>query len=169
MKRQMIVATGATLLLGGCVTLTPQLQAQFSNRIIDAAEQTSGAELKILADAGDGHAQYSYSLVLRYALQSDTPVDVVAADAYRARAVASRGTVTSAVYVPGTKKTAGHTMLINTPTYDVSSTEAGVVEACVALLTAATVPSDIGAVCGGPDNFQKLKAQWHGVVPPAAH
>lgn len=168
MKIRMIVATVATLMLGGCATLAPEVQARFDNRVIEAAELTPGAQLKTMADTGDGHAQYSYSLVLRYGLQADTPVDVPAADVYRARAMASRGSQTTAIYVPGTKKTAGHTMLVDMPQYDVLPLEARTVEACLALLTATSAPADIGGVCGGPDNFQRLKAQWHGTVPPTA-
>ncbi len=145
--------------LGGCVTvMSPQMRVAFSATVDDAL-QKSPADLKAQADTGQARAQLSYSIVLRYGLNG-TPVDVAAADHYRALAIAQRGTTTTAIYVPGYAKVPASTELVDIPVYDVPLGAAIVAEACAAAL--ATPPGqaqDVDA-CGGADNTARLSALW---------
>ena len=149
--------------LAGCVTLSPATQAQFSETIFAALTQ-SPDRLQASTDAGDGHAQLSYALVLQYGLNGMAS-DVQKADAYRQKATASRGSTASAVYMPGYKKAPGHTQLITVPRYDVTELEAQSVETCTALLAAGAEGENVtdkvtSGICGGPQNYARLASLW---------
>jgi hypothetical protein len=122
MKRVFAGLILSTFVLTACVTLGPEQRSRLSGTV-EIAAQLPPAEIKAAADAGDGHAQLSYSLVLRYGL-NHTPTNASLADVYRGRAVASRGSTTTAIYVPAAGKMPGHTQLISVPKYDVSEVEA---------------------------------------------
>ncbi len=160
---QVFVGALALVTLSGCATLSPELQARYSTSV-EMALTTAPDELKAAADKGDGHAQLGYSFVLRYGLNG-VPADPASADAYRARAVASRGTTTSAVYVPGYKRVPGHTQLLNVPQYDVNLTEADAAQDCAAVL-AGTFAKDLAdkkvqsGTCGGEAGFIRLQSLW---------
>ena len=151
----------AVVTLAGCVTLSPQTQALLSGPVRDAA-LSGPAALEPLAQAGNAKAQLSWSLVLRYGLHG-VKVDADQARLWRTRAVASRGTTTTAVWVPGFKKTPGHTQLMTLPVYDVNETQAEVAETCAALLD--QPGADLQAkldkgVCGGAGMYAQLKPLW---------
>jgi len=151
------------LCLAGCVSLSPTVQAQFS-QIVFAALTRSPDALQSAADAGDGHAQLSYALVLQYGLNGATPDDGQAGY-YRQMATAARGSTTSAVYVPGYRKAPGHTQLITMPQYDVTEREAQSAQACAELLAEGAEGRDVAnktesGVCGGPQNYARLAGLW---------
>ncbi len=164
----------AAIALTGCVSLTPEMQARLSGPVEEAA--VSGrALLEPSAQAGNARAQLSWSLVLRYGLHGVT-ADADQAKLWRTRAVASRGSTTTAVWVPGYKKVPGHTQIMTLPKYDLTETEAQVAEACAALLdapgteAARTQALDKGT-CGGAVNYEKLRPVWAAAKaehPPAA-
>lgn len=149
--------------LSGCATLSPDLQARFSQSV-EVALTEAPDDLRRAADTGDGHAQLSYSIVLRYGLNGEAE-NPISAGEYRARAVASRGTTTTAIYVPGYKKSPGHTQLIAVPHFDVGEMEARAAEHCAMLLASGATPetaaSDLQAgVCGGPDAYRRMQVLW---------
>jgi hypothetical protein len=151
------------LLLAGCVSLPLSADRQLVFcRSIDMALEQSPAALRKSADAGDGHAQLALSIVQTYGLNGE-PVDSTAAVYNRGRALASRGSTTTAIYVPGYLKVPGHTQLISIPVTDVSEIEDRAVAACVAVL--ASPGNDARAriakgVCGGAENYRRLSAGW---------
>ena len=149
--------------LAGCVSLTPERQAQWSGPVEDAA-MGMPADLQARAAGGQAKAQLSWSLVVRYGLHGVT-ADVAEAQKWRTRAVASRGSQTTAVWVPGFKKTPGHTQIMQIPVYDVTETQAQVAEACAALLDAPGTDAALSAAlakgtCGGRDNYVRLGREW---------
>ena len=155
------LAAVAVMALAGCVTFSPQTQAWLSGPVRDAA--ISGqAVLEPMAQAGNAKAQLSWSLVLRYGLHG-VKADAEQAKLWRTRAVASRGTTTTAIWVPGYKKTPGHTQLMNLPVYDVNETQAEVAEACADLLDQPGADLQVRldkGVCGGADNYAQLRPLW---------
>ncbi len=163
------------LLLAGCVSLPLSADRQLAFcRSIEMALEQSPAALRESADAGDGHAQLALSIVQAHGLNGES-VDEAAASINRNRAMASRGTTTTAIYVPGYLKVPGHTQLISVPVTDVSAIEAQTVDACVALLVLPvqephTPMADAQAritrnllakgACGGAENYGRLSLGW---------
>lgn len=163
------------LLLAGCVSLPLSADRQLAFcRSIDMALAQSPAALRASADAGDGHAQLALSIVQAHGLNG-APVDSTAAAYNRGRALASRGTTTTAIYVPGYLKVPGHTQLISVPVTDVSESEARTVDRCVELLVMpvqdprspmgdaqAKMTTDLldKGACGGEENYRRLSADW---------
>jgi hypothetical protein len=151
------------LLVAGCVSLplSADRQLAFCQSIAMALEQ-SPAALRESADAGDGHAQLALSIVQTYGLNGE-PVDSTAANYNRGRALASRGTTTTAIYVPGYLKVPGHTQLISIPVTDVSEIEERTVAACVAILESPgnnTQAQIADGACGGGENYRRLSEGW---------
>jgi hypothetical protein len=143
--------------LTACATLSPQARVGLTNAVQAAAEEAP-IDLQVRAEGKDAHAQLSYSLVLRYGL-NHTPVDITKAGYYRRMAAQSRGTTTTAIYVPAAGKVAGHTQLISVPKYDVTEREAVVADECAALLDSATATPDPTA-CGDAENYARLRPLW---------
>ena len=161
-----IVASG---LLSACVTLPlgAGVQQTFCETIAEALQQAP-ATLQEEADAGHGRAQLAYAIVLDHGLNGRLP-DHDLAMVYRERAVAVRGTTTTAIYVPGVNKVPGHTQLVSIPRTDVSGTEMRALDACLALLSSNEMNSTAlrRGVCGGAENYQRLKALWRAAHPTA--
>jgi hypothetical protein len=162
-------AIAASGLLTACVTLPlgAEVQQNFCETIAEALQQ-SPAMLQEEADAGHGRAQLAYAIVLDHGLNGRLP-DHDLAMAYRERAVAVRGTTTTAIYVPGINKVPGHTQLVSIPRTDVSVAEMRTVDACLALLSSKQLDSTAlrRGVCGGSENYQRLKALWSAAHPTA--
>jgi hypothetical protein len=137
----------------------PQVAA-LSVQIVEQALTQPPADLRQAADQGSASAQLSYSIVLRYGLKGSR-TDVGAADAYRRQALASRGTTTTAIYVP-TGKHSGHTQLISIPRYDISGGTAKATDDCVDALQAQIKPEAITNQCGGVANYIRLAGLWSG-------
>lgn len=161
---QVLAGFCAVLGLTGCLTVPPETQLAWSSDI-DLALRSSPDTLHNLADHGDRHAAIAYSVVLRYGLHG-VPVDTAGADHYVARATAPVRFQTSFIWIAATKKTPGHMMPITTAIYDYSPAQARVVANCAAILAPEDDPVDLGAkmekgVCGGIDNYRRLKRQWH--------
>ncbi len=158
----------ACLVLSGCVSLSPETQ-KFLCSAIDYALSETPDVIKNQADAGNHHAQLSYAVVLRYGL-NHTPINVAEADVYRDRAIQPVRMNTNFIWIAGSKKIPGHMMPVTTPIYEVSPLEAKVVDECLALLTAPAEPADQEArltkgICGGADNYTRLKDNWQSVAP----
>ncbi len=132
---------------------------------IDLALSQPPAALRADADAGNRHAMIAYALVLHYGLHGQ-PVDAKTADAYVARAVRPVRYDTMFIWIAATKKMPGHLMPVSTPIYDYSPAQARVVDACAAIVAPQGDPADLAAklekgVCGGTDNYHRLKGLWH--------
>ncbi len=163
------------ILLAGCVSLPLSADRQLAFcRSIEMALEQSPAALRENADAGDGHAQLALSIVQAHGLNG-AAVDPAAAAYNRGRALASRGTTTTAIYVPGYLKVPGHTQLISVPVSDVSESEERTVDTCVAILVMpvqkahspmadaqAKMTTDLldKGACGGTENYRRLSAGW---------
>lgn len=159
-----LLAMTATLGLAGCVTVSPQTQLLWSQDI-DLALSSSPDRLRMLAEAGDRHAQIAYGLVLRYGLHG-VPADPARADDYVARATRVLRYNTLMIWMPATKKAPGYMMPVTTPVYGYSPAQARGVDDCARLLDQAGDPPDLAGrlergVCGGSDNYRRLKGQWH--------
>ncbi|MBW8880785.1 MAG: hypothetical protein JF615_04970 [Asticcacaulis sp.] len=155
---------GLSLALSGCLTIPPETQAAWSSDI-DLALRSSPEQLHADADRGDRHAMMAYSVVLRYGLHG-AAVDLAQAARYANRAAQPVRYQTSFIWIGATKKMPGHMMPVTTPIYDYSPAQARVVENCAAILAPEGDPADLDArmekgVCGGLDNYRRLKRLWH--------
>ena len=151
-------AAFAVMALSGCATVGDPRLAPLSAQIIDSALTGAPAQLQQAADQGNANAQFSYSIVLHYGLNGARQ-DADAAGAYRRLALASRGTTTSAIYVPSGKHS-GHTQLISIPRYDITAGEAKSIDACVDTLSSRLRADLVTTQCGGPANYARLADLW---------
>lgn len=161
--RSRAALAGLVLALTGCATLAPDLQQTLCEPISVALE-TAPSMLKLQADSDNKPAQYSYAIVLKYGLNG-VPADPVLAETYRQKAIAPISNQMMSIYVPAAGKVPGHMMFINQPVYAKGTPSSSVIEACLAVL--ATDAPDAQAseqmnkgVCGGAQNYQRLKNAW---------
>ena len=162
MKRELCAVT-AILAMSGCATMGNPQAGALSAQILEQALTQSPADLRQAADQGGAAAQLSYSIVLRYGLNGARR-DAEAANAYQTRALASRGTTTTAIYVP-TGKHSGHTQLISIPRYDISGAIAKAADDCADTLKAQPKAETVTTQCGGAANYVRLADLWSKAVP----
>ena len=146
------------LALAGCATMGDPRVAALSVQVVESALTEAPVELQRAADQGQANAQLSYSIVLRYGLNG-TKADADAAKAYHMLALASRGTTTTAIYVPNGKHS-GHTQLVSIPRYDISGATAWAADDCVDALQTQVKAEAIGNRCGGADTYTHLAGLW---------
>lgn len=152
------------LALSACFPIPPETQLRWTSDI-DMALDMSPVNLQAKADGGDRHAMVAYSVVLRYGLHG-VPVDAATADVYVGQATRPLSYQTSFIWVGATKKSPGHMIPVTTPVYDYLPAQADVVANCAEILAPQDDPPGLDAklekgVCGGADNYHRLKAKWH--------
>ena len=134
---------------------------------LDVALTSLPESLRTAAQSGEAQAQFSYAIVLANGLNGVVPNGKDAQD-WRTKAVAPRGTRASSIYVPGAKHQAGSVMMISVPVYDVSFEQQIAVDDCIAALKAPADRIQLDQVakglCGGLENYQRLRAAWAAAI-----
>jgi hypothetical protein len=165
-KHARVFAAALTgLVLAGCATMDSPRTAALSASFVEVALTHAPAELRAAADRGEAGPQLSYSIVLRYGLNGTAP-NAVAADVYEKAALASRGTTTTAIYVPDGKHS-GHTQLISIPRYEISAAMGRAADVCADALRSGLKADVITTQCGGPDAYLRLADLWSKAAPRA--
>ena len=121
------------------------------------------AALRAEAERGDAQAQFAWSLVLANGLNGQVANPTLATD-WRAKATAMRGTTVSQVYLPGINNLPGSLMAVSVPVYEVSLSQQIIVDSCVMVLNSSLDARSLArveqGVCGGSENFVRLRQAW---------
>ena len=155
MRATMITAAvAAAMALSGCATLV-EGQREAMLETVRMAAVGDPADLLADARAGDARAQHAYAVVVQYGLHG-VPADPLEAEAWRARAMAQRGTTPISQYTPAFNGQPSRVNLIYVPRYDMTVHEISVVAACAAALDAGSP----GPACGDAETAVDLALVW---------
>jgi hypothetical protein len=147
-KTAAAIALGATV--SACTTVVDPVAR---NAPLKLAMTEPVESLQARSEAGDRHAQYALSFLMRTGLRG-VERDPLQAEALRARA-GQAITRSNAIYVPGVNGNPGHVMMVPTTDPGVSDAEAARMDACAAALLLRQ-PAMGGAMCGSPAAYIDL-------------
>lgn len=150
-------ALGLCAGLGACVTARATAPADLG--LLTTALTEPVEALRNQADAGQARAQYAMAVLHAYGARG-VAMDPDQAAKLRGKALAARGYTPITTYIAGLRGKPGRVAIINTPRYELSPGQALRADQCAAALARGDQSPVAVEACAGPDEFERLKAQW---------
>lgn len=158
MKRTIKRSTSVTFLLAAtlataCTTLTTDASVDSLLAPLQLALDRPLDELRAAATAGDAASQLAMFVVAAEGLHGE-PVDQQAAQIWRGRAIASRGSTPITQYTVAFDGAPSRTNLLYVPRYEITELELSAVQSCIWRLKGGN------GRCGSAERERGLAARW---------